>query len=160
MVNRWATKEEESRVRAGTSNQLGCPSDLFWKETVMDRANANSLVSRRLWEMSPDNTWWFCRSLFTASIYWLVSKARFWYLSNNCRVPGIPYLSFSILVFPYTFYFFLSEHCFSPRTVFFMWKWNLDIENLRSRIKAMIIGIAVEVNFDLLSYSSIWATVL
>jgi len=89
----------------------GC-LDLFWKDTVMDRANAKSLVLRKPWEMSPDNTWWFCRGLFTASIYWLVSKARFWYPSNNCA-PGIPYPSFSRLVFSYTFFFLFLNTAFS-----------------------------------------------
>lgn len=46
-------------------------------------------------------------------------------------------------------FFFLSEYCFFSLTIFFPHESeNFGVENLRSRIKAMTISVALDVNFD------------
>lgn len=152
MINVWATSGEATTVGQADPGSVRYPSDQFWQETSLSRANVSSFVMRKPCMR-------FHKALLVVSIYQLVSPADSDTLVIVGRVPGIPLpiisqagISLCIFFFPFWILLF-------PFDYFFTWKWNLGVENSRSGIKALTIRGALEADFDGLSYSTAWDTV-
>lgn len=74
--------------------------------------------------MSTGNAGRFCKALFAASIYQLISEARFWHPGNSLQeLLAFLDLLFSKLLFPCTYFFFFLNTVFFPLVIFiFTWE--------------------------------------